>query len=366
MSLSVLNLFVFYLFFEFLVFPLFFLIGFFGSRGRKIHAAYNLFFYTLLSSVLIFFSIFFLFSLTNSIDLNRMFFFVFNKNNVVESYYVCLFLLLGFLSKVPVIPFHLWLPEAHVEAHTVGSVILAGIILKFSLYAILRFLLTTLDMVVYYYYKPYFLSLLIFSFCYASILACCQIDFKKLIAYSSISHMSLSFMGFFTFSKVGLCGCFVSLISHGFIAAALFFLVGFLYERFHTRNIFYYGGLVQFMPIYSTFFFFFILSNIGFPGLISFVGEYFLFFSFYQSFGFFITLSILVITFFITLFSFILFLRINFYQITGFLKNNLLDIKYFEFLILINLLFFTVIFGFCTTLLSDLLNPSISINGIPL
>lgn len=172
-------------------------------------------------------------------------------------------------------PLHLWLPEAHVEAPTVGSVILAGILLKLGSYAMLRFLLPSLmniseDLIFF------LIILFLFSFIYASMMAFIQSDLKKLIAYSSISHMNFSLLGLFSSTVLGISGAFFMMFGHALTSSALFFGVGVLYDRFKTRLIYYYGSVSLFMPLFSSLYFVFILSNFGFPGTINFVGEFFI------------------------------------------------------------------------------------------
>lgn len=179
----------------------------------------------------------------------------------------------GFAVKIPVMPVHIWLPEAHVEAPTPGSVILAGILLKLGTYAILRLLLG------FFYNISYdliffILVLSLIGFSYASMVALSQIDIKKIIAYSSIAHMNFSLFGMFSFSIVGLAGMFYLMLGHAITSGALFLGIGVLYDRYKTRLIFYYGSLVNFMPIFSLLYFIFILSNFGFPGTSNFVGEF--------------------------------------------------------------------------------------------
>jgi len=189
----------------------------------------------------------------------------------------------SFASKIPMFPFHIWLPEAHVEASTVGSVLLAGILLKLGVYGFIRFNLVLFpDASLFFYPLIYLLaSIGIIS---ASLTAIRQSDLKRIIAYSSIAHMNLIVLGLFSFTLEGLQGAIFQSISHGFVASALFFLIGILYNRYHSRSILYYGGLVHIMPLYAFFFLFFTLANIGFPGTSNFIGEFLLLLSiFYQN-----------------------------------------------------------------------------------
>lgn len=264
-----LDLFIFYICFEAIVIPMFYLIGIWGSRARKIYAAYQFFIYTLLGSVFILTCILFIYlnkgSSTFDFYINSFFF-----EKRYFYFFICFFL--GFSIKVPIVPFHIWLPEAHVEAPTVGSVILAGILLKLGIYAMFRLLLPfnfiNLDLI--------FLILMIafIGFFYASLVAFIQIDIKKIIAYSSIAHMNFSLLGLFSYTIIGTFGAFIMMFGHAITSAALFFGIGILYDRYKTRLIFYYSSLVSLMPIFSILYFIFIIANFGFPGTFNFVGEF--------------------------------------------------------------------------------------------
>lgn len=269
---SSMDLFFFYIFFEGVVLPVFLLIGIWGSRKRKIYASYQFFIYTLLGSVfvlLVILSIYFNKG-TSSFDFMLNEYFFSNRQLLL-----LIFLFIGFGVKVPIMPLHVWLPEAHVEAPTSGSIILASISLKLGTYALLRLLLlfffnVSNDIIFF------ILILCLFSFTYASINALSQIDIKKVIAYSSIAHMNFSLLGFFSQNITGLFGIFFLMFGHAITSGALFLSIGVLYDRFKTRLIFYYGGLVVFMPVFAICVFLLILSNFGFPGTVNYVGEFFI------------------------------------------------------------------------------------------
>lgn len=266
---SNLDFFFFYVFFEAVLIPMFIMIGIWGSRERKIHAAYQFFLYTFIGSILMLVSllIIYLHVGSTSFDLIKYVGLPFEKQLLV---WLALFLALA--VKVPMYPFHIWLPEAHVEAPTSGSVLLAGILLKLGTYGFIRILLPLFPYALVYF-KPFVFMLLLISILYGSFATLRQIDLKKIIAYSSIVHMNFALLGLFTNSLEGIQGSFFIMLSHGIVSSALFFSIGVLYDRYHTRIIAYYGGLVQFMPIFSLIFLIFILSNMGFPGSSSFVGE---------------------------------------------------------------------------------------------
>lgn len=260
----------FYIFFESILIPMFLLIGVWGSRQRKIHAVYQFFFYTIFGSLLLLLSILFIYSYTQTTDINLLCNTYFPINRQIVLWF-CFFF--AFAVKVPMFPFHIWLPEAHVEAPTVGSVILAGVLLKMGSYGMFRFVIPL------FCEATYFFVPLIYTFCVLGIVYTClttirQIDLKKIIAYSSISHMSFVLLGLFSTSPVGIVGSLFLMLSHGIVSSGLFFCIGCLYDRYKTRILRYYSGLVNVMPLFGFAFFFLILSNISFPGTSSFVGEF--------------------------------------------------------------------------------------------
>lgn len=269
---SLLDLFLFFFFFECIIIPMFLLIGIWGSRKRKIYAAYQFFLYTLFGSIFVLLGILNIYLMKGSSSFDF----------VINNYYfsnrhllLILALFFGFGVKIPIIPLHLWLPEAHVEAPTTGSIILASLLLKLGSYAMIRLLLDLLyDISIDIIFL--ILILLLFGFLFASIIAINQIDIKKIIAYSSIAHMNFSLLGFFSESIHGIVGLFFLMFGHAITSGALFMCIGILYDRYKTRIIFYYSGLVNFMPIYTLYFGILIFSNSGLPGTINFVSEFFI------------------------------------------------------------------------------------------
>jgi len=276
---SVLDLFLFYIFFEAILIPMFILIGFWGSRERKIRAVYLLFFYTLFGSLMMLVGIVYIYSIAGTLNLEYLLSFNFSFD---DQCWLWLAFFLSFASKIPMFPFHVWLPEAHVEAPTVGSVLLAGILLKLGVYGFLRFSLSLFpDASLYFSPLVYLLSIL--GIIYASLSAIRQTDLKRIIAYSSVAHMNLVTLGIFSFNVVGLEGSILQSISHGFVAGAMFLLIGILYDRYHSRLLYYYGGIVHMMPVYSVFLLIFTMSNIALPGTSSFVGEFLLLLGIYKT-----------------------------------------------------------------------------------
>jgi len=268
---SSLDLLVFYLLFEAVLIPMYFLIGVFGSRERKIRASYLLFLYTLLSSIIMFIAILFLYSKFGTT--NYLLLYTAKLDPFAEK--LCwLAFFSSFAVKMPLIPFHIWLPEAHCEAPTGGSVILAGILLKLGGYGFLRFSLILFPEASAFF-TPFIFILSVFGVIYASVSTLQQVDLKKIIAYSSVGHMGLVTIGIFSSNIQGIIGAIFLMVGHGITSSALFLAIGLLYERYSTRIIKYYGGLASTMPIFASFFVIFNLANIGLPITSNFIGEFF-------------------------------------------------------------------------------------------
>jgi proton-translocating NADH-quinone oxidoreductase chain M len=335
-----LDLFFFFCFFELLILPMYFLIGVWGSRSRKIFAAYQFFIYTLLGSIFVLFSFLNIFFLSGSSSFD-----IFSTYNFsIRGFFLWLILFIGFCFKLPTIPFHIWLPEAHVEAPTVGSVILAAIILKIAVYSFIRFLLGVTSYVPLSLFSFALLTAFI-SFLYASLMAFVQIDVKKIIAYSSIAHMNFLLFGLFSQNLVGLLGAFYMVFGHALTSSALFFGVGFLYERYKTRLLFYYSSLASFMPVFSFFFFGFLLSNFAFPSTVNFVGEFLIGVGgiSYNTTLYFLNFLPLILS---LIYSLILYVRIFFGNSTNFIRfyGDLSRLEFFILSILSLSIFFSVFF----------------------
>lgn len=268
----VLNLLIFYIFFESVLIPMYLLIGIWGSRERKIRASYFFFFFTLLGSVFMLLAIIYLYIQIGSTNYETLLSIHLTKK---EQQLIWLAFFLSFASKVPMMPLHVWLPEAHVEASTSGSVILAGILLKLGTYGLLRYSFPLLPFASYYF-SPIVFTMSVVGIIYASFTAIRQSDFKRIIAYTSVAHMNLVIVGLFSLHTISIEGAIFQSISHGFVASALFLIIGVVYDRYSTRLVKYYSGLTYSMPLYSTIFLFFTLANIGFPGTSNFVGEFLL------------------------------------------------------------------------------------------
>ncbi|MDP6895429.1 MAG: NADH-quinone oxidoreductase subunit M [Rhodospirillales bacterium] len=264
-----LDLMVFYIYFEGVLIPMFLIIGIWGGP-RRVYAAFKLFLYTLLGSVLMLLAMFAMYVDAGTTDIVQLM----NHNFPAElQTWLFLAFFASFAVKVPMWPVHTWLPDAHVEAPTAGSVILAGVLLKFGGYGFLRFSLpmfplATVD------FTPMVYTLSIIAVVYTSFVALVQEDMKKLIAYSSVAHMGFVTIGAFTLTIQGVEGAIYVMLSHGIVSAALFLIVGVVYDRIHSRDIEVYGGLVHRMPGYALTFMFFMLASVGLPGTGGFIGEF--------------------------------------------------------------------------------------------
>ena len=266
---SSVDILLFYIFFEVVLIPMYLIIGIWGG-DRRIYASFKFFLYTLLGSVLMLIAIIAIYRLTNSMSIENLQGNYFAKN---VQMYLWLAFFASFAVKIPMWPFHTWLPDAHVEAPTAGSVILAGVLLKMGGYGFIRFSLGMLPEASQYF-SPLVMTLSIVAVVYTSFVALAQTDIKKLIAYSSVAHMGLVTIGIFIVNTQGLEGAMIQMISHGVVSGALFLCVGVIYDRMHTRDINFYGGLVNRMPIYATVFMIFMLGSVGLPGTSGFIGEF--------------------------------------------------------------------------------------------
>lgn len=268
-----LDLLLFYIFFETILIPMFLIIGVWGSRERKVLANYYFFLYTLFGSFLLLLAIIYVLDQIGTTDYTVLAVFSFST---LEQLILWFLMFISFSSKIPMLPLHLWLPEAHVEAPTAGSVILAGILLKLGVYGFIRFSVAFFP-IGSYYFTPLIYSLAIVGIIYGSLTAIRQSDLKKIIAYTSIAHMNLVILGIFSYNTLSFQGSIYQSINHGFISSGLFILIGGIYDRYRTRVINYYGGLTHVMPVFVFTFLLFNIANIGFPGTGNFLGELFIF-----------------------------------------------------------------------------------------
>jgi len=260
---------LFYVFFEAMLIPMYLIIGVWGGQ-RRVYAAIKFFLYTLLGSLLMLVALVYLYNVSDSFALQDWY-----RVELTLPVQIALFIafFLAFSVKVPMWPVHTWLPDAHVEAPTGGSVILAAITLKIGGYGFIRFILPILPDASHYL-APFVITLSLIAVIYIGFVALVQADMKKLIAYSSISHMGFVTLGFFLFSTLGVEGAIAQMVSHGFVSAAMFLCVGVLYDRMHSRQIADYGGVVNTMPRFAAFMVFFAMANAGLPATSGFVGEF--------------------------------------------------------------------------------------------
>jgi len=267
---SILDLLLFYVFFESVLIPMFLIVGVWGSRERKVRAAYMLFLYTLIGSVLMLLAILLMYSIAGTTDYQVLLTTPFNES-LQKILWLAFFA--SFAVKVPMVPVHIWLPEAHVEAPTAGSVILAGVLLKLGSYGLIRFSLPLFPSATVFF-TPLVYTMAAIAVVYTSLTAIRQTDMKRIIAYASVAHMNVILIGMFAMNAQGLEGAMIQQLAHGFVSSALFLCVGVLYDRHHTRLVKYYSGMAHTMPIFVTIFLFFTLANIAMPGTAGFVGEF--------------------------------------------------------------------------------------------
>ena len=350
----VLDLLLFYITFESCLIPMFLIIGIWGSRERKIHAAMMFFLYTLLGSLFMLFAILIMYSAIGSTDFQIL---TLTEISGYRQNILWLGIFLSLAVKTPMIPFHLWLPEAHVEAPVGGSVILAGVLLKLATYGFLRVCLPILPEASHYF-TPMVYTIATISIIYSSFTTLRQIDLKKIIAYSSIGHMSIGLLGIFSNTIQGIEGAILLSIAHGIVSPALFICVGVLYDRYHSRLIKYYRGLVISMPLFSIIFFIFTLANMATPLTANFIGEFLTFTGSFQKNPILTAISatsmVLVAGYSIWLYNRICFGNESIYLI----KTK--DITRREFFLFLPLVFLTFILGIYPNIMLDSIHLSVS------
>ena len=348
---SSLDLFLFYIFWEAMLIPMYFIIGIWGG-GNRIYAAIKFFLYTMFGSLLMLVAILWLGSYASLLpqgsfttDLQRLYAVGPQIPLAIQSWMFLAFTL-SFAIKVPLFPFHTWLPDAHVEAPTAGSVILAGVLLKMGTYGLVRFCLplfpqATLE------FMPYIAALAVIGIIYGALVSMVQKDIKKLVAYSSVSHLGFVVLGIFALTEEGLQGSIIQMINHGLSTGALFLIVGMIYDRRHTREISEFGGLAKVMPLLSTVFFIVSLSSAGLPGLNGFVGEFLIllgsFHSEYLNQWFTIFAATGVI--FAAVYLLWMYQRVVFGNVTNPLNEKLSDLSKREAVVLLPVLVFIVWIG---------------------
>ena len=334
-----LDLVIFYLFFEGGLIPMFLIVGIWGGP-KRVYSAFKFFLFTLLGSVLMLVAIISIYWITGTTDVIKLL-----DIRIPQEYQYLLWLAFfsSFAVKLPMWPVHTWLPDAHVEAPTAGSVILAAILLKMAGYGFIRFSLGLFP-VASDYFTPLIFILSVIAIIYTSLIALMQDDMKKLIAYSSVAHMGFVTIGIFSLTKQGLEGSIIQMISHGLISAALFLCVGVLYDRYHSRMISSYGGLVNIMPKYAFVFMIFTLAALGLPGTSGFVGEFLVLVGVFQKNTLVAVLAslgvILVAAYMLWLYK-----RVIFGRITSSEIKAMPDLNKTEVYIFLSLVFLTLFFG---------------------
>ncbi|MDI6803156.1 MAG: NADH-quinone oxidoreductase subunit M [Bacteroidota bacterium] len=347
-----LDLFLFYVFWEAMLIPMYFIIGIWGGENR-IYAAIKFFIYTMFGSLLMLVAIIWLGYYASTLNGGKFTTDVLELFNIAPTIPLAIqtwmFLAFGlsFAIKVPMFPFHTWLPDAHVEAPTAGSVILAGVLLKMGTYGLVRFAIPFFPQATFEY-LPYVAGLAVIGIIYGALVAMVQPDIKKLVAYSSVSHLGFVVLGLFALTEEGVQGGIIQMVNHGLSTGALFIIVGMLYDRRHTRLISEYGGISKVMPVFATMFMIVSLSSIGLPGLNGFIGEFLILIGAFKS-DFLGTpaFSILAATGVILAAVYILwmFKRVMYGKITNPENQNLKDISKREITVLVPIIIFIIWIG---------------------
>ena len=348
-----LDIFIFYLFFEAGLIPMFLIIGIWGGI-RRVYSAFKFFLYTLFGSVFMLIAIIFIYLKAGTTDIQELLKFDIDAK---YQYWLWLGFFTSFAVKTPMWPVHTWLPDAHVEAPTSGSVILAAILLKMAGYGFIRFSIGFFP-VASHYFAPLIFTLSIIGIIYTSLVALMQKDMKKLIAYSSVAHMGFVTIGIFAFNSQGIEGSIFQMISHGIVSAALFLSVGVIYDRMHTREIEDYGGVVNTMPKYSIFFMVFILASLGLPGTSGFVGEFLVLIGVFKV-NYLVSLLAATGVVLSACYSLWLYRRVVFGEVTNDNVRNLKDINKFEVMTLLPLLILTIVLGIFPNIILDTISTSV-------
>jgi NADH-quinone oxidoreductase subunit M len=351
-----LDLVLFYLFFEGGLIPMFLIIGVWGGK-RRVYASFKFFLYTLLGSVLMLLALMAMYWHAGTTDIPTL---LTHKFPADMQWWLWLAFFASFAVKMPMWPVHTWLPDAHVEAPTAGSVILAGILLKMGGYGFLRFSVPMFP-VASQEFAPFVFVLSVVAIVYTSLVALAQEDVKKLIAYSSVAHMGFVTMGIFTFTVQGVDGAIFQMLSHGIVSAALFLCVGVVYDRMHTREIAAYGGLVNRMPLYAVCFMVFTMANVGLPGTSGFIGEFLTLLGAFKAntwVAFFATFGVILSA----AYALWLYRRMIFGPLEKPSLKSITDLGYLEVLVIAPLVLLTILFGFYPAPLMDV--TAVSVNNL--
>jgi NADH-quinone oxidoreductase subunit M len=350
---------MFYIFFEAILIPFFIFIGLNATRKRRIHASYLLFFYTIAGSIFMLVSILAIYTYTGTTDL----YILLDRNyiqdeNMEKLIWITFFL--AFAVKVPIFPFHIWLPEAHVEAPTEGSVLLAGILLKLGTYGILRFLIPMFPFATIYY-TPLVLIMSTMGILYTSFITLRQIDIKRIVAYSSVAHMNLCVLGMFSTNMTAIAGSILLMIGHGLVSGGLFFAIGVLYNRFHTKLIKYYSGLIHGMPLFAAILFLLTMGNISLPLTSNFIGEFLILYGLYATNNIYGLIIAMVSIFIGTLYSVLLYNKLIFGVMRE--KNKkLIDLYWNELNIFFPIIIHMIWIGIYPNSFLDIINTYVLFN----
>nr|WP_072341603.1 NADH-quinone oxidoreductase subunit M [Devosia enhydra] len=352
---ATLDLAMFYVFFEGSLIPMFLIIGIWGGK-RRIQASYKFFFYTFVGSVLMLLGIMYMYWQAGTLDIRALLAFSFAPE---AQFWLWIAFFASFAVKMPMWPFHRWLPEAHVEAPTAGSVILAAILLKLGGYGFIRFSLAMFPDASLTF-QPFVFTLSVAAIIITSVIALVQTDIKKLIAYSSVAHMGFVTMGIFAGNVMGVQGAVFQMLSHGIVSAALFLSVGVIYDRMHTREIAAYGGLVERMPRYAFVFMVFTMANVGLPGTSGFVGEFLTMIAVFQVntwAAFFAAFGVILSA----AYALWLYRRVIYGALTKDSLKGILDLDRREIAVMVPLVLLTILFGFYPAPILDATAASIDL-----
>ncbi len=349
-----LDLVLFYLFFEAGLIPMYLIIGIWGGANR-VYAAYKFFLYTLLGSVLMLVAVIVMISQAGTSSIPDLLAYPFAAD---LQTWLWLAFFASFAVKMPMWPVHTWLPDAHVQAPTAGSVILAGVLLKMGGYGFLRFSLPMFPDASHMF-APLVFALSVIAIIYASLVAFRQVDIKKLIAYSSVAHMGFVTMGIFALNAQGVQGAMFQMISHGVISGALFLCVGVVYDRMHTREIAFYGGLTSRMPIFAFVFLLFTMGNVGLPGTSGFVGEILTMTGVYAASTWVAVLAASGVIF-SAVYALTLYRKVMFGEITNPKLKTITDMNGREIAVFVPLVVATIVMGVAPGLVLDVTNASVA------
>lgn len=350
-----LDLFLFYIFWEVMLIPMYFIIGIWGGKNR-IYAALKFFIYTAVGSVLMLVALIYLYFKAGAMDFNITHFYGLAIDPSIQTWLFLAFAL-SFAIKVPMFPLHTWLPDAHTEAPTAGSVILAAIMLKMGTYGYVRFAMPLFPDATARF-TPLIATLSVIGIIYAALVAMVQDDVKKLVAYSSVAHLGFVMLGVFALTQQGVTGGMLQMLNHGVSTGALFLIVGFIYERRHTRLITDFGGLAKQMPIFATIFMIVTLSSVGLPGTNGFVGEFLILIGSFESLKWYTVIAtsgvILSAVYMLWMFQ-----RVMFGELTNPKNMELQDLNAREIVIMLPLLFLIFFMGLYPKPFIDKMAPSI-------